>query len=122
MNIVPALGSLSLGIVVGWLIRFFIRRFKSFTPKALTSIVSIIAGGATVKLLEADNTVLWFYPIGLLGGFLIYTMLALWALGIPRSFNSNKNEPYNNDKNNDNSLKDHDYDGVLYKPKSNKNK
>ncbi|HCJ67087.1 MAG TPA: hypothetical protein DHV62_07135, partial [Elusimicrobia bacterium] len=66
MSIIAVVGSLSLGIVIGWLVRYFIRRFKSFTPKALGSVVSIIAGGAVIKFLEADKSVWWFYPIGLL--------------------------------------------------------
>ncbi len=74
MNIVAAIGSLS---VVGWLARYFIRRFKSFTPQALGFVVSIIAGGAVIKFLEADKTVWWFYPIGLLLGFILYTIVAI---------------------------------------------
>jgi uncharacterized membrane protein YfcA len=78
MSIVPALGSLSLGVVVGLLVRYFIRRFKTFGPAALGSVISIIVGGAVIKFLEADTTVFWFYPIGLLAGFLIYFALAIW--------------------------------------------
>lgn len=77
MNIVAAIGALSLGIVVGWLVRYFIRRFKSFTPQALGFVISIIAGGAIIKFLEADKTVWWFYPIGLLLGFILYTIVAI---------------------------------------------
>jgi hypothetical protein len=77
MNIVAVIGSLSLGIVVGWLVRYFIRRFKSFTPQALGFVISIIAGGAVIKFLEADKTVWWFYPIGLLVGFILYTIVAI---------------------------------------------
>lgn len=80
MSIVAAIGSLSLGIVVGWLVRYFIRRFKSFTPKALGSVVSLIVGGAITSFLEADKSVWWFYPIGLLVGFAAYTVIALWAI------------------------------------------
>lgn len=81
MNIVAAIGSLSLGVVVGWLVRYFIRRFKNFTPQALSFVISIAAGGAAIKFLEADKTVWWFYPIGLLLGFVVYTIVAIWAMG-----------------------------------------
>ena len=79
MDVVPALGALSLGIVIGWLVRYFIRRFKEFGPQALGLVVSIMLGGAVVKFLEADRTVWWFYPIGLLLGFVLYTVVALWV-------------------------------------------
>jgi predicted membrane channel-forming protein YqfA (hemolysin III family) len=72
MSIIPAIGSTSLGIVIGWLVRYFIRRFTTFTPMVFGSLVSIILGGAALKFLDADKTVWWFYPIGLLLGFIIY--------------------------------------------------
>ena len=116
VSIVPALGVLSLGIIIGWLIRFFIKRFKSFTPKALTSVVTLIVGGSTVKLLGADKTLFWFYPIGLLAGFTIYTILALWVLGLPSTSSRNENRECNKNKN-ETSFNPEDYDGVLYKPR-----
>jgi hypothetical protein len=81
MNIVPIVGALSLGIVVGWLVRYFLRRFEKFTPQALGSVITIIVGGAVVKFLEVEKTVWWFYPIGLLVGFILYSIIALWAIG-----------------------------------------
>ena len=75
-NIVPALGSTSLGIVIGWLIRYFIRRFKKFTPSILSSVISLAFGGVAIKFLDADRTVVWFYPIGVLLGFVAYHIIA----------------------------------------------
>jgi hypothetical protein len=75
-NIVPEISSTSLGIVMGWLVRYFIRRFEKFTPAVLSSIVSILVGGVAVKFLGADRNVLSFYPIGLLLGFVIYHVIA----------------------------------------------
>ena|ERR1700733_3611169 len=77
MAYVPAIGTLSLGIVMGWLVRYFIRRFKDFTPQALGTVVSIMLGGAVLKLISTDATILFFYPIGLLIGFVVYTLLAM---------------------------------------------
>ncbi len=74
---VAIVGSLSVGIVVGWLVRFFIRRFKKFGPAALSAVVSVLLGGTVVKFLEADRSVIWYYPIGLLAGFIIYTIVAV---------------------------------------------
>jgi hypothetical protein len=79
MSWIPALGSTCMGLVIGWLIRYFIRRFKSFNTKALGSVVSIIAGGAIVHFLQADSTARWFYPIGLALGFIVYSLIAVLA-------------------------------------------
>ena|ERR1035437_1004493 len=76
MSLVSALGATSLGIVVGWLVRYFIRRFEKFTPAALTTVIGVVAGGAAVKFLSVDLTVCWFYPIGLLVGFVVYHITA----------------------------------------------
>lgn len=72
---VPECGSLSLGIVVAFLVRYFIRRFKAFGPKTLGAVISVMLGGAAIKFLESDKTVWWFYPIGLLAGFVLYAIL-----------------------------------------------
>ncbi|MBI4521938.1 MAG: hypothetical protein HY701_13960 [Gemmatimonadetes bacterium] len=85
MSNVPAVGAFALGIVIGWLVRYFVRRFSTFTPQVLGTVVSIMLGGAVVKFLEADKVVWWFYPIGLLAGFIIYTALAIWLLTRDRS-------------------------------------
>jgi len=71
-SIIPAIGSTSLGIVVGFLVRYFIRRFSKCTPAALGSIISIAVGVTAVKFLAETPTVWWFYPIGLLIGFALY--------------------------------------------------
>lgn len=77
MDYVAATGATCLGIVIGWLVRYFIRRFNAFNPQVLGSVVSILAGGVVVKFLEADKTVWWFYPIGLFIGFVLYTAVAV---------------------------------------------
>ena len=80
MQVIPAVGATCLGIVIGWLVRYFIRRFETFNPQILGSVVSILLGGAVVRFLEADKTVWWFYPIGLLLGFIVYSVIA-WLVG-----------------------------------------
>jgi hypothetical protein len=79
-NVVPPIGATSLGIVIGWLVRYFIRRFKTFTPSVLSSVLSIVLGGAAIKFLAADKTVWWFYPIGLLIGFIVYQVIVMVLL------------------------------------------
>jgi O-antigen/teichoic acid export membrane protein len=80
MSAVPPIGSTCLGFVIGWLVRFFLYRMKSFTPKALSSIVSIIAGGAAIKLLASDSDLIWWYLIGLFLGFVVYSIVGAIAI------------------------------------------
>lgn len=77
---IPAIGATALGIVVGWLVRYFIRRFTTWTPSILGSVITITLGGAAIKFLDNDKTVLWFYPIGLLIGFVIYQIIVMLSL------------------------------------------
>ena len=76
-NVIPAIGATSLGIVIGWLVRYFIRRFDKFTPAVFGSLISILLGSAVMKFLSADKTIWWFYPIGLLIGFIVYQIIAM---------------------------------------------
>jgi glycopeptide antibiotics resistance protein len=82
-TIVPAIGTTCLGIVIGWLVRYFIRRFKKFSPSILSSVITIILGGAALKFLSVDKSTLWFYPIGLLIGFVVYQVIVMFLF--PRS-------------------------------------
>jgi hypothetical protein len=76
MNI-AAIGSVCFGIVVGWIIRYFLFRFDKFNIKILGSTLSIIAGGAVIGFfskIDPDKTVVWYYPIGLLLGLILYSI------------------------------------------------
>lgn len=79
MNVINSIGAISLGVVVGWLTRFVLRRIKAFTTKTLTAILSVIIGGSAIAFLRADPSVWWFYPIGLLLGFILYSLVAVLA-------------------------------------------
>jgi urea transporter len=81
MQMVPKIGAVSLGIVIGWLVRFYIRRSQDFNTQTLKTLVSILVGGAVIRFLDADKTVWWFYPIGLLIGFIVYSVVAVLAGG-----------------------------------------
>jgi hypothetical protein len=76
MSVVPPIGAMCLGIVIGWLVRFFIWRFETFSPSVLSSVISILLGGGITRFLSADPNVWWFYPIGLLVGFVVYQVIA----------------------------------------------
>jgi uncharacterized membrane protein YfcA len=92
MNI-PAIGATCLGIVIGWLVRYFIRRFRTFGPMVMGSVISIILGGAVIKFLEADKSVWWYYPIGLFLGFVIYHVLVIVHTRPPRDGGSPPKPP-----------------------------
>lgn len=115
-----ALGSFCFGVVLGWLVRYFIKRFKSFTPKTLSSIVSVMSGGVVIRFLGAGEFAWWFYPIGLLAGFVLYSVLALWAIGFPISHS--KSTKGSRSKSQDNGghhcREDDRYNGILYRPRS----
>ena len=81
--ILESIGIFCLGTVIGWLVRYFIRRFHSFGPQALGTTISIFSGGGVVKLLkssEVHQSLVWLYPIGLFVGFVLYSFLA-WKAG-----------------------------------------
>jgi hypothetical protein len=84
---VPAIGATCLGIVIGYLVRYFIRRFSNFGAGALGSVITIILGGAVIKFLEADRSVWWFYPIGLFLGFAEYQVIATQVVSRGNGYN-----------------------------------
>ena len=79
MDAIVVAGAMSFGVVVGWLVRYFIRRFSAFTPKTLSAVISIVGGGTVVRFLAADVRAVWLYSIGLLLGFIIYSLVAWLA-------------------------------------------
>src|SRR5437764_834795 len=77
---VAVIGATCLGMVIGWLVRYFIRRFDNWAASSLSSVVSIIAGGAVIEFMAADKAVWWFYPKGLFLGFAIYQIIVMWIM------------------------------------------
>lgn len=76
MSIVIAVGATCFGIVIGLLVRYFLRRFETYTPQILGTVISIIAGGSAVSFFDTNKSAIWFYPIGLLIGFISYSIVA----------------------------------------------
>ena len=58
-----------IGIVVGWLVRYFVVRLKNYTISGLTSVIAILVAGAVVNYLGPDKSVNAFYAVGLVMGF-----------------------------------------------------
>ncbi|MCP4370583.1 MAG: hypothetical protein GY797_21090 [Deltaproteobacteria bacterium] len=79
MEIIEPIGVTCMGVVVGFLVRYFVYRYDNFTPKALGATVSVLVGGSIAKFLTNSEDAFWFYPIGLLVGFIVWSVLAiLW--------------------------------------------
>lgn len=77
MGIIEPIGVTCLGVVVGFLVRYFVYRYERFAPKALGTTVSVLAGGSVAKFLTSSDTGFWFYPIGVLVGIIVWTVLAI---------------------------------------------
>ncbi len=69
-------GSFCLGAVVGWLIRYFLRRLRSFSSKALGTVVSLIVGLAPGIVFIGSTDYVWTYFIGVALGFVVYHVIA----------------------------------------------
>lgn len=70
-------GAFWLGITVGVLLGFYSQEAERWDQKALSASVGIIIGSGIVLLLRyLAPTVheIWFYPMGLVGGFIIGTV------------------------------------------------
>jgi NhaP-type Na+/H+ or K+/H+ antiporter len=82
----PLIGSICLGIVMGWLVRYFLARFEQFNAKILGSVASVLCGGIVLRFLGND---LFYavtgYPIGLLIGVVAYPILS----ALDRLFHAN---------------------------------
>ncbi|GBF81245.1 hypothetical protein [Aphanothece sacrum] len=76
MNIIEALGATSSGIIVGWLVSYFTRRYKDFNPTVLAATVGLLFGEAIFTFLKGSSLGMWFYPIGLVIGSALNIFLA----------------------------------------------
>jgi len=56
MDVWTALGSGSLGLVIGWLVWTFVVRAKTLTLKALSTLCSIAAGGTILAVWHGTGT------------------------------------------------------------------
>jgi len=77
VTIVAAVGSACLGGVVGWLVRYFISRFETFTHQGLSAVVGVLLGAGIIKFIGQQPDAMWFYPMGLVVGFVAYHLIAV---------------------------------------------
>ena len=74
------LGTFWLGALIGMLLGFYVQEAESWQLGALTGSISAVAGSGVIGLFQylSHNTgathEIWFYPIGLVGGFIIGTL------------------------------------------------
>jgi ABC-type transport system involved in multi-copper enzyme maturation permease subunit len=75
MDWVVALGTVSLGVVIGTLVGFYVGEAKELTRRVVTSAISIFAGAGVLAIFQflgaysSAGHEVWFYPIGLAIGF-----------------------------------------------------
>jgi NhaP-type Na+/H+ or K+/H+ antiporter len=84
-EIVNAIGTVSLGAYVGWLGRYFVRRFKTFTPSVLGALLSVLLGAVIIRFLSGNPNLWGYYPIGLVIGFLFYHFTVLHLMKSKRN-------------------------------------
>ena len=67
------LGSICLGTVIGWLLRFFVQKHEEhFTFKVFVGVISVITGGVVIGILASFSS----YCIGLLIGVVAFRWIS----------------------------------------------
>jgi NhaP-type Na+/H+ or K+/H+ antiporter len=67
-SVIEAVGTISLGLFIGMVARYCLKRFEDYSPKTFGALVAVVLGGAVLGFLGLPNLLRWFYPIGLVGG------------------------------------------------------
>lgn len=80
---IEILAPLFIGIVVGWVVFYFIRRYKKFSPSMLVATIAAIIGGDGISSLAtmgerfgSRDFHLWYF-IGVAAGFFLYGIYLL---------------------------------------------
>jgi hypothetical protein len=75
-------GSVALGVFIAYLTWYFVSRYEKFTSEGLSAAVTVVAGGVVIAFLDAGlktedirPDAHWWYPIGLLVGFVVFEVL-----------------------------------------------
>lgn len=85
---VVSLGSLSMGAVFGWMLRYFLIRMRDFESKNLALLITAVIGSTVVAVFQPFGgghdlpPEFFYYPIGLAIGFFAQ---AVWNLFVERS-------------------------------------
>ena len=79
-----SIGSLCVGIVTMYWVKYYHRRMQGTTNlKTLSSVLAILFGGTVLNYIKMDQDAFWYYPIGLVAGLILYIILALSCGGDP---------------------------------------
>lgn len=72
------IGSISMGIFVGFAFMKIFHRLNNFTVKMFSGLIGVIFGLVVIKFLEGSTSsnYLWGYPLGLIIGLAIYIIIA----------------------------------------------
>jgi len=71
-NILAEAGAVSLGLLIGMFVGFFVQEKDKWDQHALSSAALVLTGGGALALMRvvgSGTNEIWFYPIGLLAGF-----------------------------------------------------
>lgn len=75
LTIMQIIGALCFGGVIGWVLRLVLAFAKEIAVKSLSSIISAIAGGASMALFNPKEDMFACYSMGLAAGFFLHVLL-----------------------------------------------
>ena len=82
MDAIVAMGAGALGLLLGALTGWLVREAKTLQEKVIGTAIFILAGAWVLSLISGTRTHdLWFYPLGLLVGFLIVLGVDIYLHG-----------------------------------------
>ena len=84
MDWLVASGTISLGLLIGALVGWFVNESKIMNDRVLGTAISILSGAGVLGLLSGSRSSTreyWFYPVGLLVGFVVVTVIETWYWG-----------------------------------------
>jgi phosphotransferase system glucose/maltose/N-acetylglucosamine-specific IIC component len=87
MDWVVVVGVISLGVLVGLLVGWYVNEDKAFTTTALAASVSTLSGAGVLGVFHlivpaTPTREYWFYPVGMLVGVLIAPFLDMFFNGL----------------------------------------
>jgi len=79
---IPDIGSLCLGLFVGWLAPYVVRRLNKITPTTLGTVLSAIFGSIILNFIAQSGATdaAWYYPIGLFIGLILSIIMGIISI------------------------------------------
>jgi hypothetical protein len=87
-SLIQLLGAGGFGAIIGWYV-YYINRYRKEDVQFsdLTTVISIIGGGAILALFPTGTDLFGAYGIGLFAGFFLYFIVLLIMVGRTSAFN-----------------------------------